>query len=130
MVLSAVLLAHICKRFAKAEGACTPLGLKKDTGIPTHVVVDLLEQLAKARLVINIGGDKDSEPAFMPREDIANITVGEMVDRLDNIGSWPISGTDLDDLIKDYPNWQHALSMRQNYIDELRKVRVTDLEIS
>ena len=92
--------------------------------------MDLLEQLAKARLVINIGGDKDSEPAFMPREDIANITVGEMVDRLDNIGSWPISGTDFDDLIKDYPNWQHALSMRQNYIDELRTVRVTDLEIS
>ncbi|MBR6978315.1 MAG: YihY/virulence factor BrkB family protein [Prevotella sp.] len=130
MVLSAVLLAHICKRFANAEGACTPLLLKKETGIPTHVVVELLDLLAKARLVINIGRDKDSEPAFMPREDIANITVGEMVERLDNIGSWPIYGSGLDAFVKDHPNWLHALSIRQNYIDELRTVRITDLEIS
>lgn len=130
MVLSAVLLAHICNRFAQAEGACTPLHLKKVTGIPTHVVVELLEHLVKARLVINIGGDKDSEPSFMPREDIANITVGEMVDRLDNIGSWPIYGSGLDALVKNHPHWNHALSIRQKYIDELKKVRVTDLEIS
>ena len=91
--------------------------------------MELLDQLVKARLVINIGADKDSEPAFMPREDIANITVGEMVERLDNNGSWPISGADMDALVKDHPNWRHALSIRENYIDELRTVRITDLEI-
>lgn len=130
LMLSAILLAHICNCFARSEGACTPLSLKKATGVPAHIIMDLLENLVRTKLVVNIGGDKDNVPSYMPAEDIANITVGEMVDRLDSMGSWPIADIDLEALVGNHPNWNTALSIRKNYIDELRTMRVTDLGIS
>ena len=131
MILSAFILAHICKSFSNAKGACTPLQLKMATGVPTHIVAELIDCLAQAKLVINVGGgDKDKEPAFMPGEDIANITIGEMVDRLDNTGSWPLENTDIEAIIKNNPNWGGAMAIRQRYIDELRTMKVIALETS
>jgi membrane protein len=130
-VLSAFLLAHICKSFAKGQGPYTALQLKKETGVPTHIIAELLANLQEAKLVINVaGGDKDSVPAFMPSEDIANITVGEMVDRLDNTGVWPMTDNELEIVIGGKAQWCKAFTIRQNYIDQLRTLKVTDLEIS
>ncbi|MBO4850749.1 MAG: YihY/virulence factor BrkB family protein [Prevotella sp.] len=130
-VLSAFLLAHICKSFAKGQGPYTALQLKMETGVPTHIIAELLANLQEAKLVINVaGGDKDSVPAFMPSEDIANITVGEMVDRLDNTGVWPMTDNELEVIIGEKAQWCKAFTIRQNYIDQLRTLKVTDLEIS
>ena len=130
-VLSAILLAHICKRFANAQGPCTTLQLKKETGVPAHVVAELLAGLLETKLVVNVAGsDKDRLPAYMPGEDIANITVGEMVDRLDDVGAWPMIDDELKKAIGEKTQWGKAFQIRKIYIDQLRTLKVSDLEIS
>ncbi|MBQ4222404.1 MAG: YihY/virulence factor BrkB family protein [Prevotella sp.] len=130
-VLSAILLAHICKRFANAQGPCTTLQLKKETGVPAHVVAELLAGLLETKLVVNVAGsDKDRLPAYMPGEDIANITVGEMVDRLDDVGAWPMIDDELKKAIGEKTRWGKAFQIRKIYIDQLRTLKVSDLEIS
>ena len=130
-VLSAVLLAHICKRFAKAQGPCTILQLKKETDLPAHVIAELLAGLLETKMIVNVtGSDKDRLPAYMPGEDIANITVGEMVDRLDDVGAWPMIDDELKKAIGEKTLWGQAFQIRKNYIDQLRTLKVSDLEIS
>ena len=91
----------------------------------------MLTAMQKAHLVVDVtGGDKDKTPAYMPAEDIANITVGMMVDRLDKIGAWPIGVTSLDDLISNSEEWTKVAQLRDGYIKKLADFKVTDLDIS
>ena len=127
MLLSATVLNIICKKFKNGEKACTPLQLMTETGIPTHIVADLLRSLEKARLVCNVsGGDKDKEPAYMPGQDIANITYGVMVDRLESMGGWNIGHVD----IKRWKTtrWHQVLAARSEYLANLRNIKIADLD--
>ena len=131
MVLSAIVLGIICRRFKKGEKPCSLIQLKKETSIPVHIISELIESMMEARLVVDVaGGDKDKTSRFMPAEDIANITVGMMVDRLDKIGAWPIGVTSLDDLISNSEEWTKVAQLRDGYIKKLADFKVTDLDIS
>ena len=124
MMVSAMLLSRICKSFANGEKACTPLSLKESdplvANIPTHIILDMLQNMTEA-------GSRDSTPAYMPAEDISNITVGVMVDRLETVGGWTLDNWPMKEIIGKNDQWRKVLEMRSNYLRELRSVRVTDL---
>lgn len=126
IMLSALLLSVICKKFEQGDKPSTPLQLKTATGIPTHIVSSLLYKLEKAQLVIDVtGGDKDKTKAYMPAEDTANITLGVMVDRLETVGGWTVDTVDLKQFRS--AHWEKVFRIRQDYLKQLRDVKVSDL---
>ena len=131
LMLSAVILSIICQRFAKGEKPATTMRLKKNTKIPTHIVANILENLQEARLIVDVtGGNKDKNQAYMPAKDIASITVGDMVKKLDTVGNWTLEDMNIECLAEKNSAWTKILKIREDYIQKLNDVKIIDLHIS
>ena len=75
--------------------------------------------------MIEITGDEKGETSrFMPAEDIKNLTVGTMVDRLESNGSWKID-LDVSKLFSD--KWGKAMELRSTYLRDARQILLQDL---
>ena len=125
ILLAALLMSRICRRFAKGQKPYSALELREETTVPIRIVNDLLYALVQAGLVIEVTGDEKSEASrYMPAEDLANMTVGAMVDRLESYGQWKI---DLDVSSLFGSQWGRAIEFRMNYLRRLRSIRLQDL---
>lgn len=125
MLLSALLMGRICKRFDDGGKPYTALELRRETGIPIRVVNDLLYALVSVRLLIEVsGGDKGDSSRYVPAENIEHLSVGSMVDRLEAYGKWRLSLP----LDKHYNHeWARILEYRSTYLKELRGIKLKDL---
>ena len=126
LLLSAMLLNKICKRFAEGKAPYTALQLKLETHIPIRVTNDLLFQLVQVGLLSESSASgKDEEPVFQPATSLENITVGAMIDRIEAAGNWNIP-IDLDKEMMS-GEWLKILSLRKKYLDSLREIEVKEL---
>lgn len=79
-----MLMTLICKRFAEGKAPYTALELKEESHIPIRITSDLLHKLCDIRLLSeNTGSNGDMEATYQPAQDIANITVGTMINKLE-----------------------------------------------
>lgn len=125
ILLNALLLSRICKRFANGQRPFSALELSSETTVPIRIVNDLLYEQIAAGLVIEITGDEKGETSrFMPAEDIKNLTLGAMVDRLESHGSWKID-LDVSELFSE--KWSRAMELRSNYLHNARNILLQDL---
>ncbi len=125
IMLCALLMSRICRRFASGEQALTALDLRQETTIPIRFVKDLLYELISAGLLIEINSDeKGEESRFVPSEDINNLTLGELIDRLESRGQWKV---DLDVSTLLTSEWGKAMEMRMSYLKDARTIRLQDL---
>jgi len=127
MLLSAMLLSRICKRFEEGKKPFTALELKLETGIPIRITNDLLYDLRHVNLITISGMENSASDAlyFQPAEALPNITLGAMVDRLESMGSWSLN-IDLHALISS-PVWSSIYNKRREYLDNLRQIQLKDL---
>ena len=131
LMLSAVVLSIICQRFAKGEKPATTMKLKKITHIPAHIVANILENLQEAGMIVDVtGGNKDKNQAYMPAKDIATITVGNMVEKLDTVGNWTLEDMNIECLAEKNSAWAETLKTRKDYIQKLNEVKIIDLHTS
>ena len=127
ILLNALLLSRICKRFANGQKPLTALELSKQTTIPIRIVNDLLFEQMKAGLIIEITADEKGETScFMPAEDIKNLTLGVMIDRMESFGQWKID-LDVSKLFSE--QWGKAMELRSIYLRETRQILVQDLSL-
>ena len=125
ILLNALLLSRICKRFANGQKPLTAFDLSKQTTIPIRIVNDLLYQQMQAGLVIEITADEKGETScYMPAEDIKNITLGAMIDRMESYGQWKID-LDVSELFSE--QWSRAMELRSTYLRDARQILVQDL---
>ena len=103
----------------------TAMELREETTIPIRFVNDLLFDLMNAGLIVEITSDEKGETSrFMPAEDIHNLTLGTMIDRLESAGQWKID-LNVSDLFSD--EWAKAIELRGSYLREARKIALKDL---
>ena len=127
ILLNALLLSRICKRFANGQKPLTALELSKQTTIPIRIVNDLLFEQMQAGLIIEITADEKGETScFMPAEDIKNLTLGAMIDRMESFGQWKID-LDVSKLFSE--QWGRAMELRSIYLRETRQILVQDLSL-
>ena len=125
IMLCALLLSRICRRFAKGQKAYSASELREETTIPIRIVNDLLYDLVQAGLIIEVTNDEKAEAAhFMPAMDLTQMTVGTMIDRMESHGQWKI---DLDVSSFFTEKWGQAAELRSNYLRGSRKIRLQDL---
>ena len=125
ILLCALLMSRICRRFADGGKPYTALELRETTTIPIRIVNELLFKMIDAGLLIEITNDEKSETSrFMPVEDIKNMTLGVMIDRLESEGQWKID-LDVSELFTS--EWGKALEMRSSYLKNARGIRLQGL---
>jgi membrane protein len=125
MMLSAILMSRICRRFSEGKQPYTTDELREETGIPIRILNELLFRLIQANLLIEISTDeKGGTSQYVPAESLNNLSLGVMIDRLEAQGSWKID-LPLGHLIGD--EWGRAISQRSSYLKLQREVRLEDL---
>ena len=126
MMLSALLLSLICKRFAEGRKPYTALELKLETNIPIRVTSELLYDMTQAHLILETytTDEKGDDPVYLPAESLDNLSVGTMIDRLESQGGWK-----LDIHLRDYMsvNWGKAFDARRSYLKSQREILMKDL---
>lgn len=126
MMLSALLLSLICKRFAEGRKPYTALELKLETNIPIRVTSELLYDMTQAHLILETytTDEKGDDPVYLPAESLDNLSVGAMIDRLESQGGWK-----LDIHLRDYMsvNWGKAFDARHSYLKSQREILMKDL---
>lgn len=126
LMLSALLMSRICRRFADGRRAPMADELREETGVPVRIVNDLLYRLIEARLLIEVSTDeKGVSSTFVPAESLENLNVGVMIDRLEAQGRWQI---DLPVSRLMSAQWAKAIVMRGSYLSQLRDIRLEDLQ--
>ena len=125
LMLSALIMGHICRRFADGDRPLTAEELRQRTGIPIRIVNDLVFQLIDARLLVELTSDEKGESSrYMPAESLDNLSVGTMTDRLEAQGHWQI---DLPLRQHFSQCWAKSVDLRMNYLRQLRSIRLEDL---
>jgi len=125
LMMSAIILSKICKRFAEGKKPYTALGLKLDTNIPIRITNDLLINMVKVNLISEYSTGCDCELVYQPAEALANITVGALIDRLESYGKWKLN-IDLHEQLSS-ENWGMVNVLRKQYLRDLRNIQVKDL---
>lgn len=79
-----MLTSLIFKRFADAKPPYTAQELKEQTGIPIRLTTDMLNRLCEVNIINeNSKSNGDGESTYQPAQDIANISAGKLIEKLD-----------------------------------------------
>ena len=125
LMLCVILASKVCKRFEQGGKPYTALDLKLETGIPVRIVNDLLYELTRVHVIIEVNGDeKGEEGYFQPAEPTSRLSVGLLIDRLESQGKWTM---ELDMHMLDSDNWRHIIKARSAYLDSQRGILLKDV---
>jgi len=125
LLLSALLMSMICRRFSEGKHPYTALEMSRIQNIPIRLSTDLLYDLVCVHLIIEVvGDDKGDSAVYLPYEDIGNLNVGVMVDRLESYGK-----ESLDLNYKNIYNekWRQMLQNRVDFLNTDREILLKDL---
>lgn len=125
IMLCAIIASRICRRFDTGGRPYTAFVLREETGIPIRIVNDLLYAMIEANLIIEITSDEKGEASqFVPAENVENLSLGVMIDRLESKGCWKID-LPLDGLCNE--NWVRVLDIRHRYLKDSREILLKNL---
>ncbi len=118
----ALVMHHVCKRFADGEKAYTPREIHEVTKVPQQVVNGAVEELLKARLLVEIRernrGSREESSMLHPIEHIGHLTYGVMVERL------ACRGEDLQ--LKDKDEWKDIDLVNEAFIEQGKGIGLAD----
>ena len=124
-MLSVLLCAKICRRFQLGLPSYTALQLKLETGIPIRIVNDLLFDMTRVKLLVEISTDeKGEDSSYLPAEDLQRLSVGTLLERLDAEGKWSL---DLDWKQMDCNTWEQSKQLYKQYIEGQRQLLLKDI---
>ena len=125
LIMSMMLMSHICRRFEKGEKPYTALELKLKTNIPIRVAQELLYELTNMHMVSEVTSDeKGEESVYQPAEDLARLSVGLLIERYESAGKWEIS-LNLKDA--DHGKWNATIANHARYIEAQKNILLKDL---
>lgn len=124
LMLSMMIMSRICRRFKDGRRPYTLMEIKKEVRIPMRVLAELVYDLQEARVIQQVGNDKDDiDVAFLPTESVENMTVGLLISRMDSLHPYTL------DTVPDLSSekWRHVLSARRDYLRVQDDVKLYEL---
>lgn len=123
LLLSAMLLSHVCKNYEDGGRPYTALQLKLLTHLPIRITSDLLNDMVECNLLLAYAADdKGEETTYVPYE--ANISVGKMIDRLESNGTWV---PDINLSEEESQLWREVLAHHNEYLTAQRNIPLASL---
>lgn len=125
ILMSMLIMSHICKRFKNGQKPMTALELKLATNIPIRITQSLLYELIDIHLISEITSDeKGEESVYQPAEDLSRLTVGLLMDRYETKGKWELQ-LNLQNL--NHEKWNKAIANHTDYLKRQKEVLLKDL---
>lgn len=125
IILCAMLLGCVSKRFVRSERPYSAQELSDKTGIPIRIAVDLLFIMQESGLLLEISSDEKGEATrYVPSESPHTLSVGTMIDKLETNGKWSI---DMPLHCLDGMEWNKVMKFRSDYLHNMRNVLLKDL---
>ncbi|MBQ8502180.1 MAG: YihY/virulence factor BrkB family protein [Bacteroides sp.] len=123
--VAVLIMSLVAKRFQKNQPPYSAEAISEECQIPirlTHQVISLLQDV---NLLHEVTTDaKSEEIAYQPSIDLAQLSVGLLLDRLDTYGSEEFK-IDKENEYKD--EWRILLQAKEAYYNETRQVLLKDL---
>lgn len=127
LMLCTMIASRICQRFDKGLPPYTALDLRTETGIPIRIVNDLLYAMIDARILIEIISDEKGEAArFVPAENVENLSLGVLIDRLESQGDWKLD-LPLHNIYNQ--QWRKAFELRREYLTQSKKILLKNMSL-
>ena len=127
LMLSAWLMALICRRFERGQKPFTALELKLVTNIPIRITHDLLNDLVGVHLLTEVTNDeKGTEAVYQPAESTSKLSIGLMIDRLEARGSWKLD-VSLEKI--DRGVLKKTIALRKQYLESQRETLFKDIVV-
>lgn len=82
LVVSAILLSLIFKRFRQGDNHYTAMEMKQETHLPLRLVQEILDDLCAVQILDMKNEKYGTMPTYYPYQDISNISLGTMVEKL------------------------------------------------
>lgn len=108
--ITLAIMTLIVKRFEKGEEPFTADELSTSFKIPTQLTSDQIYLLLHVGLIIEVKGNKEYISAYVPAIDINKITVAEVFERIDRLGS---EDFEIDKNIEFQEEWETILNIRK-----------------
>lgn len=127
LLLAAILMSRICKRFKDGHAPYSAQELKFETGLPMRIVNEIIYELLDTRLLMEVNGEDTHELIIIPAESVENITVGMLISRMESLHPWALN---IPLNIKERcnsPKWKKAMLMRHNYLKAQRDIKLYEL---
>ena len=124
-LLSAALLSLICRSFRDGKEHYTASMLKRETGIPSRLVTEMLNDLCAVKVLEERSDPDQKEPTYAPYEDIDNITVGKMLEKLNAHGK-TYNRIYILNRINNQTK-EHINRIWSTYISGMNEVKISDL---
>ena len=129
LMLCATVLGQICQRFANAQEPQTALQIKRETHIPVRVIMDILYRLKEVNLISENYSLTSDEVTYTPTHETNNITVGEMIARLETV---PVSNFVVHLGFLPTEIWNHEIynkveGIRETYLNDLKSINIKEL---
>ncbi|TLX78277.1 YihY/virulence factor BrkB family protein [Labilibacter sediminis] len=97
----ALLITYNCiKRFEKGEAPLNSLGLSVDLKLPIRLVNEILFDLVKSKVLIEVNTESGSETAYQPSMDINKFKVSTVLDMVNGCGSEDLHFEETDSMKK------------------------------
>jgi membrane protein len=90
MLLSLAIAHRVVKDFCSGEKPADATQISEALDIPIRLVRQILFELSEARILSEIHRDEDQTVCYQPARDVAGLTVGDVVNALQNHGSCAI----------------------------------------
>ena len=127
-LLSAALVGLVCRSFNEGKAHYTATMLHNETGIPVRLVTEIMDTLCEAKVLVKKTDQDKNEPTYTPYEDIANITAGKVLQRINSHGK-TCESLHISDRIN--PEVAERIDrIRETYLASLGEVKISDLWIS
>ncbi|WP_028897681.1 YihY/virulence factor BrkB family protein [Prevotella sp. HUN102] len=128
LLMSAIILSHICRRFAAGQRPYTALELKTLTKIPIRITTDILYKLCEVNLIAENSSLESDEITFSPTRDTNQITVGKMIDLLESYPHDKYDYLNLDpDETMGNETMEEVRTIRAAYVGNLNNILIKDL---
>ena len=119
-----VILSAICKRFENEQPPYTAEELSKEHKIPIRLTKNILYELTDIRLLYEtFSDDKEGSVRYLPGMDINQLTVGVLIEKLDEAGAenFKIDKTQYS------ASWQALIDAKETYLYQNNQVLIKDL---
>ena len=128
LAMSATVLCYICQRFSHDAKPYTALELETETGIPIRVTLAILDRLKDIGLVAENHLPTSDEVTYTPTHDTNDMTVGELVARMESVPSLkPALTSQLPEHVWEKDIYKRVKNIHATYLKELKTINIKEL---
>ncbi len=99
-IVALLITNNVVKRFEQGIDPATSLELSVNLKLPIRLINEIIFELVKCKVLIEVNNDSGSESAFQPAQDINRLTISTVLEMMENAGSKNLHFEETESMLK------------------------------